>query len=57
METKTFLFKLFINTNQGQQFNTGNKVIEAQNYNEANKLFSKLDIPFCHFVTVETIKN
>jgi len=57
METKTFLFKLFIRTSQGQEFNTGNKVIEAKNYDQANKLFSKLDIPFCHFVTVETIKN
>ena len=57
METKTFLFKLFIRTNQGQEFNTGNKLIQAANYDQANKLFSKLDIPFCHFVTVETIKN
>lgn len=57
METKTFLFKLFIRSGNGQEFNTGSKLIAAKNYDDANKLFKKLDIPFCHFVTVETIKN
>jgi len=54
---KTFIFKLYIRTNQNQEFNTGKKVIQAKNYDEANKLFSKLDVPFCQFVTVETIKT
>jgi hypothetical protein len=54
---QTFIFKTYIRTSQNQEFNTGQKIIDAKNYDEANKLFSKLDVPFCHFVTVETIKT
>ena len=53
----TFLFKMYIKTSQGQEFKTGQKIIDAKNYDEANKLFSNLDVPFHHFATVETIKN
>ena len=54
---KQFIFKTYIKTSQDQEFNTGQKIIEAKNYDEAKKLFSKLDLPFHHFSTVETIKN
>jgi hypothetical protein len=54
---KQFIFKTYIKTSQGQEFKTGQKIIDAKNYDEANNIFRKLDIPFCHFVTVETIKT
>ena len=54
---KQFIFNMYTRTNQGQEFNTGQKIIEAKNYDEAKKLFSKLDLPFHHFSTVKTIKN
>ena len=54
---KQFIFKMYTRTNQNQEFKIGQKIIDAKNYDEANKLFSKLDLPFHHFSTVETIKN
>lgn len=54
---KQFIFIMYIRTRQNQEFQIGKKIIEAKNYDEANKLFSKLYLPFHHFSTVETIKN
>lgn len=54
--SKTFLFKLFIHTGQGQDFETGRIRIGAENYDSALKTFRSKDLPFHHHSTVETIK-
>lgn len=54
---KNFIFKMFIRTKKGQEFLTGKKTILAKNYDDANKIFNNLDLPFHHFATVESIKS
>lgn len=49
---KTYTFKMFIKTKQGQEFLTGVKVIDANNYDAALKIFNRLELPFHHFATV-----
>jgi hypothetical protein len=50
---KTFEFKLFIRTAQGQQFQVGKKIIKAHTYNMASREFDRLDnIPFCNLVEI-----
>ena len=51
---RLFTFKLYVRTAQQQEFNTATKTIQAKNYDEARKQFSKLDLPFHHFSTVES---
>jgi len=53
---KQFIFKMYIKTSQGQEFLTGSKKITSNNYDEAKKIFNKLDLPFHHFSTVDLIK-
>jgi hypothetical protein len=53
---KKYKFDLFIRLGNSQEFNVGSKIIEAINYDQANKLLNKLDIPFCHFILVNQIK-
>lgn len=50
---KKFVFKLYIRTGQGQEFCTNIIKIEAKNIDDANKIFSKKDLPFHHFCTIE----
>ena len=50
---KKFIFKMYIRTKQGQEFNVGKKEITAKNYDLASSIFNKLDLPFHHFATVE----
>lgn len=50
-----FKFDLFLRLNNKQEYKVGSKIIEAKNYDLANKLFNKLDIPFCHFILVSKI--
>ncbi len=52
----TFNFKMYTRTKQGQEFLTGQKNIDAVNYDNANKLFSKMDLPFHSFATVTATK-
>jgi len=52
---KTFKFTMYIKTGQGQQFRCGQKVIQADNYDIANKLFSRMDLPFHTFAVVDCI--
>lgn len=54
-ENKKFKFDLFIRIANGQEFKVGSKILEAMNYDEANKMFNKLDIPFCHFILINKI--
>lgn len=60
---KNFEFKLFIKT--GDNLANGNnqekvifiKNIKAKNYDKANKIFNKLNLPVYHYATVAIIKN
>lgn len=54
-ENKKFKFDLFIRIANGQEFKVGSKILEAMNYDEANKMFNKLDISFCHFILINKI--
>jgi len=49
---KTFNFKMYTRTAQGQEFLIGQKTVTAINYDNAEKLFSKMDLPFHSFATV-----
>jgi hypothetical protein len=40
----------------GQEFNVGNKTINGKDYDEANRKFSKMELPFHSFATVEKIQ-
>jgi len=55
--SKTFLFKLFIHTGQGQDFETGRIRIDAENYDSALKTFRSKDLPFHHHSTVENLNK
>lgn len=54
---KTFRFTFMTKTSQGQEFSNGYKDITAKDYDEANKLFNRMDKPFCTFILVEQLKN
>lgn len=53
---KTFRFKMYTATKQGQTFLIGVKEINAQNLDEARAKFNRLDLPFHSFNRVEIIK-
>ncbi len=52
---KTFKFKLYIRTKQGQEFVVACSEIMAQNVDAALKQFNRKDLPFHHFATIETL--
>lgn len=52
---KTFRFKLFIRTKQGQEFVVGCSEIMAKNVDAALKQLTRKDLPFHHFATIETL--
>jgi hypothetical protein len=58
---KTFEFKLYIKTGSNllngnsQEFVIGYKLIQAKDYDNANKIFNKLDLPFHHYCTVQIL--
>ena len=39
------------------EFSIGQKLITANNVDDANKMLSKLDLPFHHFSTVQKLNN
>ena len=53
---KKFLFKLYTKTRQGQEFLICTKTINAENIDNANKSFNRLDLPFHTFSTVQIVK-
>ena len=50
---KTFLFKMYTRTNNGQEFVVGQRSITAKDVDDALKIFNRLDLPFHTFSTVE----
>ncbi len=55
-QQSTFIIKMYIRTAQKQEFNVGSKIIHAADYDSAYKQFSRLDLPFHHFSTVNKVK-
>lgn len=54
---KTFIFKLYTKTRQGQEFLISAKTITAKNVDDANKAFNRLDLPFHTFCTIQLVKS
>ena len=52
---KTFKYKFYTRTKQGQEFLICSKNIDAKDIDDANKQLSKFDLPFHTFSTVEII--
>lgn len=54
---KTFIFKMYIRTKQGQEFIIGQSKIQANDCDAATKIFNNKDLPFHSFCTIECIKQ
>lgn len=53
---KTFVFKMYVSTKQGQTFIIGVREILAENLDNARKKFNRLDLPMHTFNRVEISK-
>jgi hypothetical protein len=53
---KKFKFKFITKLSNGQEYENGQKIIPAENYDSAVKKLHSKDTPFCTVITVEIIK-